>query len=246
MAAGLDYTIYDCRVENQYPKLEDHDIFISSGGPGDPNEVSFTDWGANYKNWLNSLMAHNSRSNSKKKYAFLICHSFQMACIHFNLGEVTKRKSTSFGIFPVHMTNEGCEDHAMTNLPDPFYVVDSRDYQVVRPALENILEMGAVMLAKEKYRPHIPLERAVMAIRFSPEIFGTQFHPEADPQSLRFHLTDSKRTAEIVETYGQDKLDWMRESVDDPDKIIHTYNVMLPEFLLAAVNNLEVAVSVVA
>ena len=28
----------------------------------------------------------------------------------------------------------------------------------------------------------MPLERAVMAIRFSPEIMGVQFHPEADGQ----------------------------------------------------------------
>ena len=43
------------------------------------------------------------KSHPNKKFVFLICHSFQLACRYFEIGEVIKRKSTAFGVFPIHM-----------------------------------------------------------------------------------------------------------------------------------------------
>ncbi len=83
-------------------------------------------------------------------------------------------------------------------LPDPFYAVDSRDYQVVQPNLSLMEEQGFRLVALEKSRPQIELERAVMAVRFSEEFIGTQFHPEADPEGmLRYFSRPDKKNSSL-------------------------------------------------
>ena len=177
----LEWTEFEVRKSIQIPTL-DFDIYISSGGPGSPLESKETSWEKAYFNWIGSVMDWNKNPNNiKKKYVFLICHSFQLACRFFEIAEVIKRKSTSFGVFPIHMLkHQGSVDPVFNGLQDPFYGVDSRDYQVVQPNKQRVHEMGGEILCIEKERPHVPLERAVMAIRFNPYMVGTQFHPEAD------------------------------------------------------------------
>ena len=54
--------------------------------------------------------------------------------------------------------------------------------------------MGASILCIEKSRPHVPYERAIMAMRFNEYMIGTQFHPEADAAGMSIHLqTEEKR-----------------------------------------------------
>jgi len=45
-------------------------------------------------------------------------------------------------------------------MEDPFYAVDSRDYQVIEPDHQQLQRIGATILAIEKERPHVLLERA--------------------------------------------------------------------------------------
>jgi hypothetical protein len=90
----------------------------------------------------------------------------------------------------------------------------------------------------EKERPHVPLERAIMAIRFTPEIVGTQFHPEADGEGmLRYFLTDAKRQ-QIVQEYGEDKYNDMVRLLQDPGTIELTESVVVPTFLQQAIEAL--------
>ncbi|CCH51800.1 GMP synthase-Glutamine amidotransferase domain-like protein [Fibrisoma limi BUZ 3] len=235
----VTFDIFNVRANNELPEL-DYDIYISTGGPGSPLP-SGEAWEEPYFELIDQLFAWN-HTNERKKYLFMICHSFQLVMRHLQLGEVSRRKSTSFGIFPVHKTDQGQLYHNLDPLPDPFYAVDSRDYQVTQPNLERIDQIGAEILCLEKDRPHVPLERAIMAVRFSDEIFGTQFHPEADGEGmLRYFLTDEKRN-HIVLNYGQEKYDEMVAYLQDPDKIALTESVILPTFLRNALEDLaEVA-----
>ncbi|TAG62452.1 MAG: GMP synthase, partial [Runella slithyformis] len=124
-------------------------------------------------------------------------------------------------------------------LPEPFYAVDSRDYQLVQPDFTAINRMGAEVLCIEKERLHVPLERAIMAIRFSREIFGTQFHPEADDEGmLRYFLKSEKRDV-VIKNHGQEKYDDMVNSLQDPDKIALTESVVIPTFLRLAAQQLS-------
>lgn len=222
-------TYFDVRYKDEIPNIDDFDIFISSGGPGNPHREGYS-WEPLFHDFLDELWEYNKNSEAKK-FAFLICHSFQVASIHWGLGNICKRKSYSFGVMPIHKTREGKEDFLLENLPEPFYGVDSRAYQFIEPNYERLEEMGMKLSALEKVRPHVHLERAVMAIRFSEEIFGTQFHPEADPQGMLENLKIAKNRDAMIENYGVEKYLETVDRMDDPDKIILTQSQILPRFL---------------
>ncbi len=225
----VEIEIFDVRYKNQLPNVADFDIFISSGGPGNPHREGY-EWEQKYADFLDEIW-DNNKTSENKKYAFLICHSFQLASIHWELGNICKRKSYSFGVMPIHKTEEGKEEFLLKNLPDPFYAVDSRAYQFIEPNEDRFEELGMKIVALEKVRPHIHLERAVMAIRFSDEIFGTQFHPEADSQGMLKNLEDEKNKNAMIENFGIEKYLETIDRMDDPDKILLTQSQILPRFL---------------
>jgi len=120
-------------------------------------------------------------------------------------------------------------------LRDPFYAVDSRDFQIIQPNYSVIEKMGAKILCIEKERPHVPYERAIMGIRFSEYMIGTQFHPEADAPGMTMYLHREDKKKTIIENYGEEKWQSMLEHLNDPDKILWTYSHVLPNFLNQAV-----------
>jgi GMP synthase-like glutamine amidotransferase len=233
----MEWHVFDARAKNEIPELN-YDIYISSGGPGDP-VADEGEWEKNYLQLADAIFENNTNDKKKKKHAFFICHSFQVLAHHLKIAEVAKRKSTAFGIFPVHITEEGKNDPILKNLPEPFYAVDSRDWQVIQPDEKRIKEIGAEVLALEKIRPHVDLERAVMAIRFSNEIFGTQFHPEADVIGMDFYFKREDKKKQIIENHGEQKYNDMIAHLNDKDKILLTHHTILPEFLKNAVRELR-------
>ena len=223
---------YNVRAENALPSLK-YDIYISTGGPGSPLPSTEV-WEARYFKFIDSLLAFNE-VNEQKKFLLLICHSFQLVSRHLGIGVVSRRKSTSFGVLPVHLTPAGLADPVLQGLSEPFYIVDSRDYQLAHLNLDRLEELGAEILCLEKERPHVPLARAIMAIRFTPEIFGTQFHPEADGEGmLRYMLTD-ERKQQVITTYGETKYHEMVHLLAQPHTIERTEAIIVPTFLRRAV-----------
>ncbi|MBC6989722.1 type 1 glutamine amidotransferase [Hymenobacter sp. BT491] len=230
--ADISFDVFNVRAEVALPGLE-YDIYISTGGPGSPLP-STEAWEQPYFSLIDSLFAWN-RSHDRKKHLLLICHSFQLVSRHLGIGTLSKRKSTSFGIFPIHLTDDGQSDPVLQDLPEPFFAVDSRDYQVTSPHWERINALGVKVLCLEKDRPHVPLERALMALRFTDEVVGTQFHPEADGEGmLRYFLTEEKRQ-QVVANYGEAKYNDMVRLLQDPNAIELTESVIIPTFLRRAV-----------
>jgi homoserine O-succinyltransferase len=213
---------FNVRAENQVPSL-DYDIYISSGGPGSPLP-SDEPWESLYFQFIDSLLAYNTTAE-RKKHLLLICHSFQL-------------------MLPVHLTDAGEADPVLAQLPEPFYAVDSRDYQLTEIDNERLEVLGAQILCLEKERPYVPLARAIMAIRFTPEVLGTQFHPEADGEGmLRYMLTD-ERKQQVITAYGEDKYDEMVRLLSDPETIERTEAIIVPTFLrraMAQLGQLELA-----
>lgn len=230
---------FEVRIGKEVPGLE-YDIYISSGGPGSPLESEGSEWEKIYFSWLKKVEKFNDNpANVVKKQVFFICHSFQLACRHYDIAEVSKRKSTSFGVFPVHYLSSAEKEPIFEGLTDPFYAVDSRDYQVTQPHHNILAEMGATVLAIEKARLHVPLERSIMAVRFSENMIGTQFHPEADAIGMSLHLQTPEKKKTVVENHGKEKWQSMIDHLNDPDKIMHTYSHILPNFLTMAVNKMQ-------
>lgn len=229
---------FEVRIKQQLPDLS-YDLYISSGGPGSPVDSEGTEWEHKYFDWIHSVELYNQDPrHSIKKHVLFICHSFQLACRYFEVAEVKRRKSTAFGVFPVHMLDEGHEEALFANLQDPFYAVDSRDYQVVQPNHQRIRQIGASILAIEKERPHVPLERAIMAFRFNEYMVGTQFHPEADAAGMTMYLLREDKKQTVIANHGEAKWSSMIEQLNDPDKIRYTYAHVLPNFLSLATEEL--------
>ncbi|MBA6154701.1 type 1 glutamine amidotransferase [Gelidibacter maritimus] len=232
----VDYTIFNVRGAEEIPDTS-FDIYISSGGPDSPLEDG--PWRIPYLNLVQDLWDFNKSSQHQKKYMFFICYSFQVVCDYFKLGEMKPRRSTSFGVLPIHKTKAGLTDPLLEGLDDPFYAVDSRDWQLVQPRLKVFKEQGASILSLEKIRSHVSYERAIMAVRFSKEFVGTQFHPEADPVGMRAHFLADANKLKVIANFGEEKYDDMMEKMDDPDKIIRTHKIILPKFIERAMKQLS-------
>lgn len=235
---GLAYKVYNVRGEAEMPALSDHQIYISSGGPGSPLPKG-EDWETIFGRFVDDCMAHNKvHQVADRKYVLFICHSFQLMCHHFGLANIIKRQSKSFGIFPVHKTAAGERERLFNELSNPFWVADFREWQAVQPNKARLKELGAKILLLEKVRPHVDLERAVMSIRLTDEIIGTQFHPEADADGMALYFQEPERKAQVVAEYGQRKHNNMIRKLTDPEKIGKTHSIIIPSFLQNAVSKI--------
>jgi homoserine O-succinyltransferase/O-acetyltransferase len=232
----VEWDEFEIRREENLPDLS-YDVYISSGGPGSPLESKDSSWENKFFNWIESVEKYNNKvENRIKKKIFFICHSFQLACRYFEIAQVCQRKSTAFGIFPMHLMQAAGEELVFEGLNNPFYSVDSRDYQVIEPNHNRLEQLGATILAIEKERPHVPYERAIMAVRFNENMIGTQFHPEADAIGMSLHLKTAEKKETVIKNYGLDKWQSMIDHLNDPEKIMWTYNHIIPNFLQNAVD----------
>lgn len=238
----IEYKKFDIRGKCESPGLA-YDAYISSGGPGSPIDSAGSAWETLYFGLMNDIKSYNASHPDLKKHVLLICHSFQIYCRYYGYGHVSKRRSTSFGVMPVHKTPEGNQDPLLITLADPFWAVDSRDYQITQPDDVKIQERGGAVLCVEKYRPHVVLERAVMAIRFDEAFIGMQFHPEAESQGMRMYLLSEEKKRLVIDKYGEAKYRDMLDQLNDPDKITLTNHTVVPRFLNMALRHRLHAVS---
>lgn len=237
-AVRLDVDIFEVRLKGEIPDLS-YDIYISSGGPGDPFDGQGELWEKQYFDLLQAIWDYNERNPAPHKFYFAICHSFQLMARFFQLATVTLRRSTSFGIMPVHKTAAGKNELIFSGLPDPFFAADFRDYQVIQPNKARFAELGAEIIALEKIRPHVELERAIMGIRVSTEIVGVQFHPEADRQSMLVHFRKPVIKEKIINSKNQEKYQIILHRLEDPIYLRPTRETVLPNFLNNAIENLR-------
>jgi GMP synthase-like glutamine amidotransferase len=233
--AIIDYEVFDVRFKKEVPGL-DFDIYISSGGPGDPLEYE-GGWEKEYYDLMDQLWQHNA-VNDEKKYVFFICHSFQMICHHLGIGKATLREKESFGIVPVDKTEAGQEDPLFAGLNSPFYGADFRKYEVISPDQNKIKELGAIITAMESTEPESTSEKAIMAVRFSKEWFGTQFHPEAHPDGMLFYLRRKEKKDMILNTYGLNVYEEMMHNAIHPERLTQTRDHVLPGFIRGAIDHI--------
>jgi homoserine O-succinyltransferase/O-acetyltransferase len=229
----FEWSVFDVRGKGEVPGM-DFDIFISSGGPGSPYDGEGMQWEKDFFNLIDNIWDHNANGNPRKKYVFAICHSFQLLARHFQLGNVCRRKSTAFGVFNIHKTENAREDMYFRNLPDPFYAVDSRDWQLIQPDTDQIIQNDAVVLAIEKRRDHVPYERAIMALRLTKYFYMTQFHPEADATGMLHYFQMPEKRQHVIDHHGEWKLTEMIMHLNDQEKIPLTHDALIPAFLREA------------
>ncbi|MFZ1282380.1 MAG: hypothetical protein WAR59_16195, partial [Ignavibacteriaceae bacterium] len=79
---------------------------------------------------------------------------------------------------------------------------------------------------------------AITAVRISNEIVGTQFHPEADPESMLYHFKQDERKNFLINRYNEERYFEMIGFLEDKDKIKLTRKTVIPNFINNAINNL--------
>lgn len=231
----IDYEIFDVRSKNEIPGL-DFDIYISSGGPGDPLETDGV-WDKAYFDLMDQLWSHNL-DQADKKFVFFVCHSFQMICHHLGIGTISLRRKESFGILPVDKTEEGVSDPLLMHLHSPFYGADFRKYEVIYPNPMRLMELKATITALENPDLDIDDNRALMAVRFSDEWFGTQFHPEAHPDGMLHYLRRPEKKEMILRNFGLKTYEEMMHNALHPERLTHTRDLILPVFIKDAMDKI--------
>lgn len=234
----VTFSVFETRYRGEIPSPE-YDIYISSGGPGSPFDGEGKPWEEKYFGLIEQLWNRNQKNSTGKKYVFFICHSFQLMARHFQLAVVRKRNRRSFGIVPVYKTPCGETDPLFSRLPKKFFAADFRQYEVIEPDLNRLHELGGRVLSIENERKDPAMERAVMTIRLSEEMIGTQFHPEADPESMLYHFQQPDRKKQVVVEYGEKKYNEMIAQLEDPANILLTRRTVLPGFLRDAILRLR-------
>ena len=234
-SAGFSFDVFDVRHKNEIPGL-DYDIYISSGGPGSPFDYT-GGWDKKYFEWIEAIWQHNLKIKTEKpKFVFLICHSFQLACLYFKIGKISLRShGQSFGTFPCYRTPQGARDKYLKLLDNPFWIADFRDWQVINADRNYVNEKGFKILAHEPIQKNNE-PRAIMAIRFSETMFGTQFHPEADADGMSVYFSDPIRQETVTKNFGAKKYNQMITDLNDANKIQKTFKTLLPTFLNEAAN----------
>ena len=234
----ISYEVFDTRYKGEVPEIE-NDIFISSGGPGSPFEGEGTQWEKDYFNLIQKIWDHNQNNPERKKYLFFICHSFQMMGRFFKFGTVNQRHLKSFGVMPFTVTEEGKSDLILHELSNPFYAADIRQFQVVDPDRKVMDELSAKILSYEIVDDDEKAQPAIAAVRISNEIVGTQFHPEADPESMLYHFKQEERKKQVVDKYGEERYIEMIKILERPDTIRKTRSTVIPSFLNNAIEELS-------
>ncbi len=233
----VELNVFETRYKSEIPGLE-HDIYISSGGPGSPFDGEGKTWERKYFRLIEDIWNYNQRGGQPPKFVFFICHSFQMMARFFDFATIQKREKRSFGIIPVKKTIPAADDPIFAKIPEIFYAADFRMFEVVQPNVNKLNSLGAKVLATEKQRRHPDLPKALMAVRLSNEMIGTQFHPEADPISMLFHFRQPERKRQVVDEYGEEKYYEMIAHLEDPENILLTRKLILPRFLEQAIERL--------
>ena len=116
--------------------------------------------------------------------------------------------------------------------------MDSRDFQVIQPRHNRLRELGASILAIEKSRPHVPYERAIMALRFNDHMIGTIISSGSRCGGYVALPANGGKEKTVIENHGYEKWESMIGHLNDPDKIMYTYARVLPNFLQHSINRL--------
>ena len=90
----VSFKIFDVRGKSEFPEIKKFDIYISTGGPGNPLKGD-GNWDMKYYEFIDALTKWNNE-NTVKKHVLFICHSFQMACMHFGLADCYETKRYFF------------------------------------------------------------------------------------------------------------------------------------------------------
>ena len=72
-------------------------------------------------------------------------------------------------------------------------------------------------------------------MQFTEKMYGVQFHPEAEPDTLSSFFNEATTKKSIVDEFGIAKWEQIIQHLDDPNTLETTYNNFIPNFLDKAI-----------
>jgi GMP synthase-like glutamine amidotransferase len=215
-----------------------YDLILSTGGPGSPFDGLDEPWGVGYRKFLDELHTQNQRDRARAPKLFAVCHSYEIAVIHFGVAAMTKRDTLKFGLMPAYMTHVGQSVDFLRPFADRLFTFEHRWWQAVEPNANRLRELGGRILANESREAGPNKGDAVLSCSFSSGLDGTQFHPEADKPGVLAWVQIPEHAEAFKAQYGDDLYDRMIKSLNDPTRLARTFALFIPGWLTHRFNEL--------
>ncbi|HEY3447263.1 MAG TPA: hypothetical protein VGK67_12900 [Myxococcales bacterium] len=227
----LDYVHVQPRNLNEIPDRT-ADLFLSSGGPGSPFDGYDDPWCTNYRNFLDWVVERNKVDGAKAPQVLAVCHSFELATIHFKVAQMSARPAgNKFGVMPSYTTAEGLKNSLFKPFGERMFVWENRRWEALHPDEKRIKELGARILARESRPGKTDKGEAVLGFEYAPGVVATQFHPEADRAGLMAWVYNEERAAEFKKAYSEALYQRMIKTLDDPSRVARTFAIFVPTWL---------------
>lgn len=218
---------------------DDVDIVLSSGGPGSPHDGFDDAWCVGYRRFLDHAVERNMKDSARAPKLFLVCHSFEIAILHFAVAEMQKRSTTKFGVMPAYITDAGQKTDYVSPFGYRLFTWEHRNWEAVNPDMKRIAELGGQIVSKESHQKAVVNRGdAILGMRFAPGVDGVQFHPEADKAGVLAWIENPEHAATVESAYGPALYAKMVKSLANPTRLARTFALMIPGWLTLRFNEL--------
>lgn len=223
----------------ELPK-DDMDLMLSSGGPGSPFDgYDDSPWCTGYRKVLDRIAEANQKNPDAAPKALLVCHSFELGILHFGVGTMQKRSSLKFGLMPAYTTRVGRDVDFLQPFGDRMFTWEHRNWEAVDLQPKRLEAIGGAVLATESREGQPPDKgKALLGMKFTHGIWGTQFHPEADKPGVMAWIEKPEHKVAVTDAYGQLLYDRMVKSLSNPDRLAKTFSLLIPGWLTYRFNEL--------
>ncbi|MBI5548702.1 MAG: hypothetical protein HY901_32880 [Deltaproteobacteria bacterium] len=230
---GLEFDFVHVQPRN-LGELPDRtaDLFLSSGGPGSPYDGYEDPWCTGYRSFLDWAVERNQKDPQRAPQILAVCHSFELATIHFEVAQVAMRPSgRKFGVMPAYVTPEAIDHVLFKPFGERLFVWEHRFWEAVHLDEKRLKELNGKVLARESRPGRIDKGQSLLAFDFAPGIMGTQFHPEADRQGLMAWVYSPEHAGEFKKAYGEPLYQRMLKTLEDPSRVARTFAIFVPSWL---------------
>jgi GMP synthase-like glutamine amidotransferase len=231
------------RNKNELPDNDD-DLVLSSGGPGSPHDGFDDPWCTGYRKFLDRVVELNQTKGHASPKMLVVCHSFQLSVLHFKIATMQRRASLKFGLMPAYMTSQGERADFLAPFGYRLFCWEHRNWEAIQLDDKKLKSLGGTVLAKETHATHDSVKYkgdALLALRFTQGIDGTQFHPEADKPGVMNWIERPEHKVAVQDAYGEVLYDRMVKSLANPARLAKTFALLIPGWLTYRFNELAPA-----
>lgn len=219
----------------------DDDLVLSSGGPGSPFDGYEEPWCTGYRRYLDWTIDRNLSHIAEAPKTFVVCHSFELAVVHFRVADMRKRDALKFGLMPAYMTRDGERADFLAPFGYRLFCWEHRNWEAIGLDEPALAALGGSVLARETHDSHDSEKHkgeAVLGLHFAPGIDGTQFHPEADKPGVMNWIERPEHKVAVQDAYGEVLYDCMVKSLANPERLAKTFALLIPGWLAYRFNEL--------